>query len=111
MEFYIQVLGPVKSWKDKENILVDTLFMQQITDAILVDLQDFHESVKEEAQLLLLCMMKCFLPPQVLAGEQMELVQILKANLSHGWPKKLNQQLKDAAGMECDMIKYLFSDA
>lgn len=39
--------------------------MTHITDAICQDLDDFHESVKEEAQLLLICMVQRFLPPQI----------------------------------------------
>jgi hypothetical protein len=39
------------------------------------------------------------------------MVQTLKANLDHGWPNQLNGQLKDAANMESDMLKYIFSNA
>jgi hypothetical protein len=40
----------------------------------------------------------------------MTLVQVLKTNVKSGWPNSLNGQLKDAAGMECDMLRYLFAD-
>jgi len=39
------------------------------------------------------------------------MVRILKANLDEGWPNELNAQLKDAANMESDMLKYIFSNA
>lgn len=39
------------------------------------------------------------------------MVQMLKANLDSGWPNQLNGQLKDAANMESDMLKYAFSNA
>lgn len=52
-----------------------------------------------------------FLPPQIsLNDEQLDLVKILKTNVKGGWPNTLNGQLKDASGMERDMLSYIFSD-
>ena len=42
--------------------------------------------------------------------EQLDLVKILKTNVKGGWPTTLNNQLKDAATMERDMLSYIFSD-
>lgn len=51
------------------------------------------------------------MPPQIaLNDDQMNLIQVLKTNVKGGWPNTLNGQLKDAAGMERDMLTYIFSD-
>jgi hypothetical protein len=85
--------------------------MSDITSQILEDLGDYHDSVREEAQLLLVCMTQRFLPPQIsLNDEQLDLVKVLKTNVKGGWPNTLNGQLKDAAVMERDMLTYIFSD-
>lgn len=54
--FYLEILAPLDDIKKKEDILFNTMFMSDVTDAILVDLDNYYESVKEEAQLLLICM-------------------------------------------------------
>jgi hypothetical protein len=85
--------------------------MCDLTSQILVDLEDYHDSVREEAQLLLVCMTQRFLPPMIaLTDEQMNLIQVLKTNVKGGWPNNLMGQLKDAATMERDMLKYIFGD-
>lgn len=63
--FYLEVIAPLEDLKQKEDILLNMSVMSHITDAISQDLDDFHESVKEEAQLLLICMVQRFLPPQI----------------------------------------------
>ena len=40
----------------------------------------------------------------------MDLVKILRSNVKAGWPASMNGQLKEAATMERDMLKYLFDD-
>lgn len=85
--------------------------MCEITSQILVDIEDYHDSVREEAQLLLVCMTQRFLPPQIaLSDDQLNLIQVLKTNVKGGWPNNLMGQLKDAAVMERDMLKYIFGD-
>jgi hypothetical protein len=85
--------------------------MCEITSQILIDLEDYHDSVREEAQLLLVCMTQRFLPPQIaLNDDQLNLVQVLKTNVKGGWPNHLMGQLKDAAVMEKDMLAYIFGD-
>jgi len=111
-EFYKQLLAPLSDLKEKEAILMGTTFMTQITAELLVHLSDYYDTVREEAQLLLVCMTQRFLPPQIaLQQEQLDLAQVLRANMHQGWANKLNGQLKEAARLEADMLEYLFTDA
>jgi len=65
--------------------------MTDITEQISVLIGDYHDSVREAAQLLLVCVCQRFLPPQInISQEQLDLVQSLRANLSMGWPAALN---------------------
>ena len=85
--------------------------MTAITDQIINNLSDYHDSVREEASELLVSMTERFLPPQIaLNQEQLDLVQVLKANLSMGWPNVMNGQLKNAAKYENELLSYLFKD-
>jgi len=54
--FYLEIIAPVTDIKQKEDILLNMTVMCDITDAISSDMDNYHESVKEEAQLLLICM-------------------------------------------------------
>lgn len=64
--FYAQVLQPLKDdYKAQEVILKETTFMTKITDEILKNLSDYHDSVRDEALGLLVSMMERFLPPQI----------------------------------------------
>jgi hypothetical protein len=65
LEFYSQLIESQPTAKNKEEILLQGTFMCDITSQILADLDDYHDSVREEAQLLLLCMTERFLPPQI----------------------------------------------
>lgn len=111
LQYYTQLLQPQTDYKDQEQILLQGTFMGEITSQLLVDLEDYYETVREEAQSLLVCMTQRFLPPQIaLNDDQMNLIQVLKTNVKGGWPNSLNGQLKDAAVMERDMLKYIFGD-
>ena len=89
-ELYKQVLEP-EDIKTREMILMSSKFMPKITDVILLNLSDYHDTIREESQLLLVSMTERFLPPQInLMEEQRKLIQVLKANISQGWPNQLN---------------------
>ena len=47
--FYLEVCAPITNSKAKEEILFNTLFMSEITDSISKNIDNYHESVKEEA--------------------------------------------------------------
>jgi hypothetical protein len=61
--YYDQILRPLNDHKLQEAILAGTTFMTAITDTILKNLGDYHDTVREEAQLLLVSMTERFLPP------------------------------------------------
>lgn len=68
-------------------------FLVDITSTILDGLEEYYESVREEAQQLLLCIARRFLPQQLTLGqEQLELVQMLKATIGQGWPAQLRDR-------------------
>lgn len=87
-------------------------FLVEINAGILEGLEEYYESVREEAQQLLLCIARRFLPQQLALGqEQLELVQVLRTTIGQGWPAQLSGQLKSAAELEAEMLGYLFADA
>ena len=47
--FYLEVIAPIEDLKQREDILLNTTVMADITDVISQDLDNYHESVKEEA--------------------------------------------------------------
>lgn len=49
--------------------MMGSQFLVNITDEILLGLEEYHESIREEAQLLLLCIARRFLPQLSLAQE------------------------------------------
>ena len=90
-EFYKQLLAPLSDYQEKEGILRGTTFMTQVTAELLVHLSDYFDTVREEAQLLLVCMIQRFLPPQIaLKQEQLDLAQVLRATMQQGWANQLN---------------------
>ena len=52
---YKQVFSPITDIKFKERLLMSTVFFREITEVLVNNLTDYHDSVKEEAQLLLIC--------------------------------------------------------
>ena len=62
-EFYKQLIAPNTDYKDSEKILQDSKFMSRLTSVILLNLNDYHDTIKDEAQLLLVSMTQRFLPP------------------------------------------------
>ena len=64
-EFYKQVFAPLLDIKFKEVLLNQTKFLAEITEQLLTDFGDYHDSVREECQLLLVCIVSRFLPPKI----------------------------------------------
>lgn len=70
-EYHKQLIAPLTDAREQEAIAVGAQFLVSVTDAILEGLEEYHESVREEAQQLLLCIARRFLPQQLtLAQEQ-----------------------------------------
>lgn len=112
IEYHKQLIAPLNDAREQEAVMMGAQFLVGITDSILDGLEEYHESVREEAQQLLLCIARRFLPQQLtLTQEQVDLVQMLKSNMSQGWPPQLGGQLKAAAKLETEMLRYLFSSA
>lgn len=110
-EFYKQIFAPLTDIRIKEVLLNQTKFLSEVTEQLLSDFADYHDSVREECQLLLVCITSRYLPPKIEVDEHMmELQQILKSNIKSGWPNAMNGQLKEAAFLETGMVRYLFKD-
>ena len=91
VEYHRQLVSQLATPEEQEAVILSSQFLAQVTDSILEGLQEFHESVKEEAQQLLLCLARRFLPNHLnFTQEQQDLVQVLKSNMSQGWPNQLN---------------------
>ena len=63
--FYLEIIAPLEKPSQKEDILLNLEVMSKITDVISSDIDNYHEAVKEEAQLLLICMVQRFLPAEI----------------------------------------------
>jgi len=112
IEYHKQLISQLATPEEQEAVILGSQFLAEVTDRILDGLEEYHESVKEEAQQLLLCLARRFLPTHLnFAQEQQDLVQVLKSNMSQGWPPQLNGQLKAAAKLESEMLAYLFTSA
>jgi hypothetical protein len=48
-EFNKQVLAPMPDFRNKELLLLETVFLAEITDEILIHLSDYYDTVREEA--------------------------------------------------------------
>lgn len=48
-EFHKQVLAPLPDYKNKEQLLLDTVFLAEITEEVLEHLSDYFDNVREEA--------------------------------------------------------------
>lgn len=106
------MIEPRTTFEEKEAIIMGSDFLVSITDHILSGLEEYQESIREEAQQLLLCIAHRFLPAKLaLPQEQLDLVQMLKSNMKQGWPAQLSGQLKAAAKLESDMLGYMFTSA
>ena len=91
IEYHKQLVSQLATPEEQETVILGSQFLAPVTESILEGLQEFHESVKEEAQQLLLCLARRFLPTHLnFNQEQRELVQVLKSNMSQGWPPQLN---------------------
>jgi ribosome maturation protein Sdo1 len=53
--FYKQVLSPITDFRVKERVLIQTKFFKHITEVVVSMLSDYHDTVREESQLLLIC--------------------------------------------------------
>jgi len=47
--FYLEIIAPLIDINKREDILLNVGFMTKITDALSNDIDNYHESVKEEA--------------------------------------------------------------
>lgn len=48
-QFHKQVLAPMPDYKNREVLLLDTVFLAEITDEVMVHLSDYYDTVREEA--------------------------------------------------------------
>ena len=110
--FYDSVLMAVTDLKERDRLLRRTKFMTHVTGYLAVSLSDFHDSIREEAANLLVCMTERFLPPEIsMDQDQLEKLTMIKANIVHGLSANMGNQLKDQADLESSNLDYLFKDA
>ena len=86
--------------------------MRPMTDQVLEELGEYFESVRDEAQSLLLCVSQRFFPAELsFSQEELDLVHMMRANITHGWDMAKVAEMKEAAAEESKMLGYLFTDA
>ena len=52
----------------------------------MLEIEEYHENVRDEAQTLMLSMAQRFFPAELAFNQdQMDLVQVMRANISNGW--------------------------
>lgn len=96
----------------REVLLQRCTFMRTMTDQVLVELGEYFESVRDEAQGLLLCLSQRFFPAEIsFTQDELDLAHMMRANITHGWALSKGTELKEAAAEESKMLSYLFSDA
>lgn len=112
LEFDKQVVSKQPTVQARELLLQRCTFMRPMTDQILVELGEYFESVRDEAQSLLLCMSQRFFPAEIsFTQDELDMAHMVRANITHGWQMNKLAELKEAAAEESKMIGYLFSDA
>lgn len=68
--FNKQVIAPLPDFRNKEMLLLDTVFLSAITDEVLIHLSDYFDTVREEAQMLLVSISSRYLPPQIALAQE-----------------------------------------
>lgn len=112
LEFDKQIVAKQPTTMAREALLRKCAFMKPVTDEILGELEEYFESVRDEAQSLLLCMSQRFFPAEIsFDQDQLDMVHMLRANITHGWQLTKLPELKEAAAAESKMLDYLFTDA
>lgn len=72
----------------------------------------YFDGVRDEACKCLLMIGENFLTHETsLNKDQMQMVHMLRANLTQGWNEQMTQPIKECAEMERDVSKFMFSDA
>lgn len=112
LAYHKQVIAVETSLKAKEAVLQSSTFLSIISEQLMSELEEFQESVRDEAQSLMLCMAQRFFPAEVAFNQdQVETVQMMRANIANGWELKNLKELKEAAQAEADMLSYLYKNA
>ena len=73
---------------------------------------DYFDSVRDEACNTLVYLSDNFLSFQAdFNKEQADMLQMLRANVAHGWSKDMAAPVKQMADVEKEVVYYLFTDA
>ena len=86
-------------------------FLPALNEQMVVYLTDYFDNVREQAQNLVMDVVKNFIPfnPQFSASQE-ESLDMLRANVQVGWSEGMKTQVKNAADMEAELSKHLFAD-
>ncbi|CDW81095.1 UNKNOWN [Stylonychia lemnae] len=111
LDLFITQIVTQKGLNSKLKLFSKLKFISQLSEELIKYLTDYHDSVREQAQLLLTDIIREFLPQELqFDQEQDQLLQMLRSNASVGFSSQMTQKLKDAAEMESAMTKHAFDD-
>ena len=98
--------------EEKTDVISKTKFLPVITSAVLPLLKDYHDSVREEACIVLEYTITKFLThkPQM-NQEQQDLLMMLRGNLQLGWNSSMTAPIKALAEAEVLIVDWMFEDA
>jgi hypothetical protein len=81
-KFYTQVLEPITDAKEKQEILQAMQFLKPLTSLVLNNLGDYHDTVRDESQELLIFVTERFMPPLFSKDQDLlDIYKILKATI------------------------------
>lgn len=110
--FYTHVLKPLES--DQVSKLEKSrkvTFMPVLADQLIKYLTDYFDNVREQAQALVAAIVHNFIPfNEQFSKAQEQTLNMLRANALGGWGENMKTQVKNAADMEAELSKHIFSD-
>ena len=96
----------------KTAYLSKTKFLPAITSGVLPLLKDYHDSVREEACIVIEYVITKFLTHRpTLNQEQQDQLMMLRGNLQLGWNSSMTTPIKALAEAESVIVDWMFEDA
>ena len=108
--FTLQRLKGLK-YAERQTEIKRLTFLTGFNEQVVKFMTDYFDNVREQAQLVLKFMVQYFLNEEpAFTEEQLDLLQMLRANSTVGWSEQLKRQLKEMAEMEAAINKHIFEE-
>lgn len=91
--------------------LAKLTFTPDLCEEMIKYLTDYFDNVREQAQSIVGYIVIKFVHQDFsFSGEQQEVLNVLRSNITVGWGENMRTQVRDAADMEAELNKHLFVD-